>query len=200
MAASMFLVSVGRHQGSQRCFWTMPLWMAIRYLGGISDFPMAERDIFTNAYQETYRVSGTWQRPRIMRDASSRWEKRKCIAQCTSSTTGSAILSSHAVITHKFWVLNEQQQAFARVVRLGQNWVPHTWWPNTGPGGSDNRPCDFHKHCGVAQMSVLHRLMSRPNITRSMIYRILEAREDHTKRLTENGDTLQSDQPLNSEC
>jgi len=33
-----------------------------------------------------------------------------------------------------------------------------------------------------------------------MIYRILEAREDYTKRLTENGDTLQSDEPLISEC
>jgi len=37
----------------------------------------------------------------------------------------------HAVITQKFWVLNEQRQAFARVVRLGQNRVPHTWLSNT---------------------------------------------------------------------
>jgi len=29
--------------------------------------------------------------------------------------------ANHAVITQKFWVLNEQWQAFARVVRLGQN-------------------------------------------------------------------------------
>jgi len=29
-----------------------------------------------------------------------------------------------------------------------------------------------------------------------MIYWILEALEDHTKRLTENGDTLQFDEPL----
>jgi len=49
-------------------------------------------------------------------------------------------------------------------------------------------------------MRVLHGLMSRPNITTWMIYWILEAREDHTKRLTENGDTLQSDEPLILEC
>ena len=29
--------------------------------------------------------------------------------------------ANHAVITKKCWVLNEQQQAFAQVVRLGQN-------------------------------------------------------------------------------
>jgi len=34
--------------------------------------------------------------------------------------------ANHAVMTQKFWVLNAQRQAFARVVRLGQNRVPHT--------------------------------------------------------------------------
>jgi hypothetical protein len=43
--------------------------------------------------------------------------------------------ANDAVITQNFWVLNEQRQAFARVVRLGQNRVPHTWLLNTGPGG-----------------------------------------------------------------
>jgi len=108
--------------------------------------------------------------------------------------------ANHAVITQTFWVLHEQRQAFARVVRLGQNRVPHTWLLNTGPGGYDNRASDLQQHSGVAQMRVLHGLMSRPNITTSMIYRILEAREDHTKGLTENGDTLQSDEPFILEC
>ena len=108
--------------------------------------------------------------------------------------------ANHAVITEKFWVLNEQRQAFALVVRLGQNRVPHTWLLNTGPGGYNNRASDVHQHSAVEQMRVLHGLMSRPNIMTSMIYRILVACEDHTKRLTENGDTLQSDQPLIFEC
>ena len=34
--------------------------------------------------------------------------------------------ANDAVITQKFWVLNEQRQAFAGVVRMGQNKVPHT--------------------------------------------------------------------------
>jgi len=107
---------------------------------------------------------------------------------------------NHAVITQKFWVLNEQRQAFARVVRLGQNRVPHTWLLNMGPGGYVNRASELHQHSGVTRMRVLHGLMRRPNITTSMIYRILEAHEDDTKRLTENGDTLQSDEPLILEC
>jgi len=108
--------------------------------------------------------------------------------------------ANHAVITQKFRILNEQRQAFARVVWLGQNRVPHTWLLNTCPGGYNNHASDLHKHSGVAQMRVLHGLMSRPNITTSMIYTILEAGADHTKRLTENGDTLQSDEPLIIEC
>jgi SNF2 family DNA or RNA helicase len=35
--------------------------------------------------------------------------------------------ANYAVLTQKFWVLNEQRQAFAWVVRLGQSRVPHTW-------------------------------------------------------------------------
>jgi hypothetical protein len=101
--------------------------------------------------------------------------------------------ANHAVITQKFWVLNEQRQAFARVVRLGQNRVPHTWLLNTGPNGYDNRASDLHQLSGVAQMRVLHGLMNRPNITTTMIYRILECRQDHTERLTEHGDFMPSD-------
>jgi hypothetical protein len=39
--------------------------------------------------------------------------------------------ANDAVITQKFWVINEQRQAFAQVIRLGQNRVPHTWLLNT---------------------------------------------------------------------
>jgi len=81
--------------------------------------------------------------------------------------------ANHAVITQKFWVLNEQQQAFARAVRLGQNRVPHTCLLNTGPNCYDNRASDLHQLSGVAQMGVLYGLMSRPNIMTTMIYLIL---------------------------
>jgi len=112
----------------------------------------------------------------------------------TAGRTGlNLTAANHAVITQKFRVLNEQYQVFARVVRLGQNRVPHTWRLNTGPSGSDNRASDLHRLSGVAQMRVLHGLMSRPNITTLMIYRILESREDHTKQLAGYGDVVPSD-------
>jgi hypothetical protein len=101
--------------------------------------------------------------------------------------------ANHAVITQKFWVLNEQWQAFAWVVRLGQNRVPHTWLLNTGPNGHDNRASDLHQLSGVAQMRVLHGLINQPNITTTMIYCILECHQDHMKRLTELGDFVPSD-------
>ena len=102
--------------------------------------------------------------------------------------------ANHAVITEKVWVINNQRQAFARVIRLGQNRVPHTWLLNTGPGGYDNYVSDLHHLSGVAQMKVLYSLMSRSNITTSMIYWILESPENHTKWLTENDDTFHSDE------
>jgi len=101
--------------------------------------------------------------------------------------------ANNTVLTQQFWVLNEQWQAFARVVRLGQNRVPHTWLLNTGPNGYDNRASDLHQLSGVAQIRVLHGLMNRPNITTTMIYSILECWQDHTKRLTEHGDFMPSD-------
>jgi hypothetical protein len=101
--------------------------------------------------------------------------------------------ANHAVITQKFWVLNEQCQAFARVVQLGQNTVPHTWLLNTGPGGYDNRASDLHPLSGVAQRSSLHGLMSQQNITTSTIYRILQCREDHTRQHEEYRDVVPSE-------
>jgi len=100
--------------------------------------------------------------------------------------------ANHAVITQMFWVLNEQWQAFARVVWSEQNTVPQPWSHNMGPGGSDYCVSDLRQRSGVAQMRVLHGLMSRPNFIMSMIYRILEYPEEHTQWLMENGDIYQS--------
>jgi len=101
--------------------------------------------------------------------------------------------ANHAVITQKWRVLNEQRRSFAWVVRLRQTRVPHTWLLNTGPSGYDYWATDHHQPPGVAQMTVLHGLMSWPNITTSMIYRILESGEDHTKQPPEHGDIMRSD-------
>jgi hypothetical protein len=101
--------------------------------------------------------------------------------------------ANHAVITQKFWVLHEQHQAFAWVVRLGHNRVPHMWLLSTAPNGYDNRASDLHQLSGVAQMRVLHSLVNRQKITTTMIYGILECRQDHMKLLMEHGDFGPSD-------
>jgi len=108
--------------------------------------------------------------------------------------------ANHAGLTQKVYVLNEQWQAFAQVVWLGQNQVPQIWLLNTGPGGNDNRVSDLQQHSGVVQMRVLHGLISWWNITTLMIHRILGAHQHHTKRVTGNGDTFQSDEQLILEC
>jgi len=92
------------------------------------------------------------------------------------------------VITQKFWVLNEQLQAFAQVFQLGQNRVPHSRLLKTGPNGYDHSASDLHQLSGVAQMRVLHGLMNQQNITTMMIYRILECLQDNMKPLTQHGD------------
>ena len=102
--------------------------------------------------------------------------------------------ANDAVITRKFWVLNEPWQKFARVVWLGHNRVPHTCLLNSGPCGYDNHPSDLHQLSGVAKMNVLHRLMSQRNIMTSRVNDILDSVEDDTKALTEHNDTFPADE------
>jgi hypothetical protein len=101
--------------------------------------------------------------------------------------------ANHTVITQKFWVIDKQHQELARVVRLGQNRVPQTVVLNMGPSGYDNRAGDLHQLSGVAQMKVLHGLISQPDITTLMVYRILACREQHPNQHLEEGDVVQSD-------
>jgi hypothetical protein len=62
MVGSMFFVSVWSHGGSQQRFWTMVQLMGTWYLGGVADFPMAERDIVAHPCKGTCGVSRTWWR------------------------------------------------------------------------------------------------------------------------------------------
>jgi hypothetical protein len=87
--------------------------------------------------------------------------------------------ANRAVTTQKLWEFNAQCQSFAQVVQLGQNGVPYAWLPNTGHTGYDNRPIDLHQLSGVAQLRVLHGLMSQPNIMTSMIYQIMRCHPDN---------------------
>jgi hypothetical protein len=100
--------------------------------------------------------------------------------------------ANHVVIAQKFCVSHKQRQAFTRVIRLGQNWVPHTWLLLTGPSGYDNRSSDLHLLSAVAHRTVLHALISQSNITTSMMYRKVVYRMDHTKPVKEQGNIVTS--------
>jgi len=99
---------------------------------------------------------------------------------------------NHMALSQQFWVLNEQRQAFARVFWLGLNIVPQTWLLNTRLSGYDNIASDLNQHFGVSQVRVLHGLMSRLNITMSMLYYHLECGKDHTNQIMEPGDVVPS--------
>jgi len=63
--AGMCLIGIGNHQGSEWRFWSMVQWMATRYLGGFSDFPMTESVISANPCPQICTVRPIWQRESI---------------------------------------------------------------------------------------------------------------------------------------
>jgi len=87
--------------------------------------------------------------------------------------------ANDAVTTQKFWVLNEQWQAFAQVVHRGQSRAAYTEQLNTGQSGYDNSTSDIHQLSAVAQIRVLPDVMSCQNIMTSLMNQILQCREDH---------------------
>ena len=92
------------------------------------------------------------------------------------------VAANHAVILQKPWVLNEQRQAFGRIVRLGQMRQPHCWLLNTGPSGYDDRVTELHTLRGTAQLLVLDGLMDRPDISTEDLYNLLQSRKEETER------------------
>jgi len=86
-----------------------------------SDCSIAERDIAANACQGTCGVSQPWPRQCIKRDSPSRREKWKCTAQCTSSTKGSAILSSS-------WRSLSSEVVANKVFDVSCGYIPHVCW------------------------------------------------------------------------
>jgi hypothetical protein len=113
----------------------------------------------------------------------------------TGTIANTNLTAAHYVVwIHKFRVLNKQQQASAEVVCFEQQRVPHPWLQSIGPGDYDIRASDLYYHSFGAQMQILHGLMSQRNITTSICYWKIQSCDDHTKWLTENEDTVQSDE------
>ena len=92
------------------------------------------------------------------------------------------VAANHGVILQKPWVLNEQHQAFGRIVRLGQTRQPYCWLLNVGLGGYDDLVTQLHHQIGQAQMRILHRVMNRLDISTEDIYNMLQIRQEETRR------------------
>ena len=111
----------------------------------------------------------------------------RCAVFLTTTKVGGTglnlITANDAVILQKPWVLNEQRQAFGRIVRLGQTRQPHCWLLNVGPGGYDDRVTELHYRSGAAQMRILHGLMHRPDISTEDVYNVLRTRKEETRRV-----------------
>ena len=110
----------------------------------------------------------------------------RCAVFLTTTKVGGTglnlVAANHAVILQKPWVLNEQRQAFGRIVHLGQTRQPHCWLLNVGPGGYDDRVTQLHHQSGQAQMRILHGVMNRPDISTEDIYNMLQIRQEETCR------------------
>ena len=76
----------------------------------------------------------------------------RCAVFLTTTKVGGTglniVAANHAVILQKPWVLNEQRQAFGRIVRLGQTRQPHCWLLNVGPGGYNDQVTQLHYQIG----------------------------------------------------
>jgi SNF2 family DNA or RNA helicase len=66
--------------------------------------------------------------------------------------------ANHVVIMQKFWNLNEQRQAVARIHRLGQKRKCHAWIIHVSKG-VDDRAAELQEVRGKLEARVMHGLM-----------------------------------------
>jgi len=119
-----------------------------------------------------------------------------CITTPTDNGTSHNPILTKNIVTHMtFWVLNVPCQAFAWVVWLAQNTVPHAWVLNMSPNCQNNCTCNLHKHSEVAQLRVALGKISKPKLPTSMIYSSVRSYTDHMKCLTVSWILSQSEEP-----
>jgi SNF2 family DNA or RNA helicase len=88
--------------------------------------------------------------------------------------------ADHVVIMQKFWCLNEQRQAVARVHRLGQPREPTAWVLHV-KGGIDDRAQELQTANGVFEARMMHGLMGT-DISYNMLMSVISARMAHAVR------------------
>jgi len=68
------------------------------------------------------------------------------------------VAANHVIIMQKFWNLNVQRQAVARIYRIGQMRTPTAWILHC-EGGVDDRAEELHQSRGKFEARVMHRLI-----------------------------------------
>jgi len=68
------------------------------------------------------------------------------------------VAANHVIIMQKFWNLNEQRQAGARIHRIGQIRTPKAWILHC-EGGVDDRAEELHQSRGKFEARVMHGLI-----------------------------------------
>jgi len=68
------------------------------------------------------------------------------------------VAANHVIIMQKFWNLNEQRQAVARIHRIGQMRTPKAWILHC-EGGVDDRVAELHQSRGKFEAQVMHGLI-----------------------------------------
>ena len=70
------------------------------------------------------------------------------------------VAANHVIILQKFWNLNEQRQAVARIHRIGQRRTPKAWILHC-EGGVDDRAEELHQSRGKFEARVMHGLIGQ---------------------------------------
>jgi len=90
------------------------------------------------------------------------------------------VSANHVVIMQKFWNLNEQRQAVARIHRIGQARTPEAWILHC-EGGVDDRAEELHQSRGKFEARIMHGLIGQ----RFSYMQLMDARATRVHELEE---------------
>ncbi|CUS10220.1 unnamed protein product [Tuber aestivum] len=100
------------------------------------------------------------------------------------------VAANHVVIMQKFWNLNEQRQAVARIHRIGQRRSPKAWILHC-EGGVDDRAEELHQSRGKFEARIMHGLIGQKfSYMELMDARATRIRELERVQSTQGGDAV----------
>jgi len=91
------------------------------------------------------------------------------------------VAANHVIIVQKFWNLNEQRQAVARIHRIGQGRTPNAWILHC-EGGVDDRAEELHQARGKFEARIMHGLIGQ----RFTYMELMDARATRVQELAQS--------------